>query len=50
MLLEHCRRENLTIIGDYICEVLTEFNVFDDEKRGMFLRLQVPVDFTRKIV
>ena len=50
MLLEHCRREDLTIIGDYICEVLTEFIVFDDDKHGMFLRLQVPVDFTRKIV
>ena len=48
MLLSHCKSEGLSICGDYICEVLTEFNVFDDEKRGMFLRLQVPVDFSRK--
>lgn len=48
MLLEHCNTTGLTISGDYICEVLTEFNVFDDEKRGMFMRLQVPVDFSRK--
>ena len=33
--------------GDYICEVMTEFNVFDSEKRSMFLRLQVPVQFSR---
>ena len=48
MLLGHCRDEGLIISGDYICEVLTEFNVFDDVKRGMFLRLQVPVGFSRK--
>ncbi len=44
-LLEYCRSQNYTICGDYICEVLTEFNVFDCEKRSMFLRLQVPVSF-----
>ncbi len=44
-LLEYCNENNYKIAGDYICEVLTEFSVFDDEKRGMFLRLQVPVAF-----
>jgi DNA-binding transcriptional MerR regulator len=44
-LLEYCTENNYKIAGDYICEVLTEFSVFDDEKRGMFLRLQVPVAF-----
>lgn len=44
-LLEFCKERNWIISGDYICEVLTEFNVFDSEKRNMFLRLQVPVKF-----
>ncbi len=44
-LLEFCKERNWLISGDYICEVLTEFNVFDSEKRNMFLRLQVPVKF-----
>lgn len=48
MLLDHCASTGMRISGDYICEVLTEFNVFDDEKRGMFMRLQVPVDFSEK--
>lgn len=44
-LLEYCKQHHYTICGDYICEVLTEFNVFDDKKRSMFLRLQVPLKF-----
>ncbi|MBQ2302598.1 MAG: MerR family transcriptional regulator [Oscillospiraceae bacterium] len=44
-LLDYCNENNYKVAGDYICEVLTEFSVFDDEKRGMFLRLQVPVAF-----
>lgn len=44
-LLEYCDTQNYRIDGDYICEVLTEFNVFDCNKRSMFLRLQVPVRF-----
>ncbi|MDD6032349.1 MAG: MerR family transcriptional regulator [Oscillospiraceae bacterium] len=46
-LLAHCREQGYEICGDYICEVLTEFNVFDQEKRPMFLRLQVPVSFQK---
>ena len=44
-LLEYCREHAYTICGDYLCEVLTEFNVFDDTRRSMFLRLQVPLKF-----
>ena len=44
-LLEFCKKMGYTISGDYICEELTEFNVFDDSKRNMFLRLQVPIKF-----
>lgn len=46
-LLSHCQEQNFEIAGDYICEVLTEFNVFDCDKRSMFLRLQVPVRFRK---
>ena len=44
-LLGACRSNGWHICGDYICEVLTEFNVFDNDRRSMFLRLQVPVSF-----
>ena len=47
LLLRHCKDEQFEITGDYICEVLTEFNVFDCEKRSMYLRLQVPVSFSK---
>ena len=42
-LLDFCREQNWSVNGDYICEVMTEFNVFDGDKRNMFLKLQVPV-------
>lgn len=44
-LLTFCKEKGYRIAGDYICEVMTEFNVFDSETRSMFLRLQVPVNF-----
>ena len=46
-LLRFCRDNHYIIAGDYVCEVLTEFNVFDSDRRSMFLRLQVPVSFLR---
>ncbi len=47
-LLDFCNENSYIICGDYICEELTEFNVFDDSKRNMFLRLQVPIKFSQK--
>lgn len=44
-LLGFCNKMGYALAGDYICEELTEFNVFDDSKRNMFLRLQVPIKF-----
>ena len=44
-LLEYCRRNRYRIIGDYICEVMTGFPVFESDPNSMFLRLQVPVAF-----
>ena len=44
-LLAYCKEHRYVVCGDYLCEVLTEFNVFDSEQRSMFLRLQVPLRF-----
>lgn len=44
-LIQYTEENHYSISGDYLCEVLTEFNVFDQNERGMFLRLQVPVKF-----
>lgn len=43
-LLDYCHSNNLTICGDYICEEINEMNIFDGQKRSMYLRLQVPVE------
>ncbi len=43
---EECKKNQYSINGDYLCEEITEFNVFDENKRNMFLRLQVPIRFT----
>lgn len=48
-LLAFCRNNGYRVAGDYLCEVLTEFNVFDGDQRSMFLRLQVPVDFSEPL-
>ena len=47
MLYDYCMQNKYTIAGDYICEVMTGFHVFDHDPRNMFLRLQVPVTFTK---
>lgn len=44
-LLDFISEKDLTVSGPYICEVMTEFNVFDSAQRNMFLRLQVPITF-----
>lgn len=46
-LLEYCIKNGYTISGDYICEVLMEYDIFDKGRRSMFLRLQVPVSFKK---
>ena len=46
-LLEYCHANRYVLNGDYICEEMTELNLFDNNKRNMFLRLQVPVIFTK---
>ena len=46
-LAEFCREKGYLPNGDYICEVLTEFIVFDNQDRGMFMRLQIPIKFSQ---
>ena len=44
-LLDYCNKNSYIINGDYICEVMTEFNIFDRTHRNMYMRLQVPIKF-----
>jgi DNA-binding transcriptional MerR regulator len=45
-LLDTIDKEGYRIIGDYICEVIAEFPLLERKKRGMFLRLQIPIKFS----
>ncbi|SHI52073.1 DNA-binding transcriptional regulator, MerR family [Dethiosulfatibacter aminovorans DSM 17477] len=42
-LLDHVSGNGYEIVGDYLCEVITELPVFDENSRGMYIRLQVPI-------
>lgn len=46
-LHQYCMEHEYMIMGDYICEVLTELNFSDHNKRSMFYRLQVPIRFEK---
>lgn len=48
-LLEYCQTNRYTPNGDYLCEEMTELNLFDNRKRNMFMRLQVPVTFSKNL-
>lgn len=45
-LLDAAEKNGYNIVGDYICEVLTELPIFQHNERGMFLRLQVPIKYS----
>lgn len=42
-LLDEVEKRKYTVVGDYICEVIADLPDYDDNERGMFFRLQVPV-------
>lgn len=42
-LLDEVNHRNYTITGDYICEVIADLPDYNDNERGMFFRLQLPV-------
>ena len=44
-LRKYCKEHNFELVGDYICEVLYELDIFESGKREMFFRLQVPIQF-----
>lgn len=44
-LLDEINKLNYTIAGDCICEVIMDSTVFDESRRNMFYRIQVPISF-----
>lgn len=42
-LLDEAHKRNYTVMGDYICEVIADLPDYNDNERGMFFRLQIPV-------
>ncbi len=43
ILIDYVNQEGLEIVGDYICEEITELPLFCNKSREMFIRIQVPV-------
>ena len=43
-LFHHIDEQGYQIIGDYVCEVVVELPIFDNNERNMYVRLQIPVD------
>ncbi len=44
-LFDHVEKRGFKIIGDYICEVITDLPVVETNHRGMLFRLQVPISY-----
>jgi len=44
-LVEEIEKRELEIVGDYICEVITEFPAFKENIRDMFFKIQIPIRF-----
>jgi DNA-binding transcriptional MerR regulator len=44
-LIAEIEERDLEIIGDYICEVITEFPAFRENIRDMFFKIQIPIRF-----
>lgn len=42
-LFDYIELNNYTIIGDYVCEVVVELPIFEQDERNMFIKLQIPV-------
>lgn len=43
MLLEEIDKKGYKVNGDYICEIIAEFAVLDDETRDVFYKIQIPI-------
>jgi DNA-binding transcriptional MerR regulator len=44
-LIAEIKKRELEIVGDYICEVITEFPVFKENVRDIFFKIQIPIKF-----
>jgi DNA-binding transcriptional MerR regulator len=44
-LIAEIEKRDLVIMGDYICEVITEFPAFRENIRDMFFKIQIPIRF-----
>ncbi|MEL7657103.1 MAG: MerR family transcriptional regulator, partial [Bacillota bacterium] len=42
-LLDYIKDNHYTITGDYICEVVAEFPIFNKAQRSMLYKIQIPV-------
>lgn len=42
-LIEEIEQRGFSINGDYICEVIAEFPIFEDEHRNIFYKIQIPI-------
>ena len=49
-LLAEVERQGCRICGDYLCEVLAEIPMMARQERGMFFRLQIPVEFCNSML
>ncbi len=43
-LFRYIDEKGYRIIGDYVCEVVVELPIFDNNERDMYVRLQIPID------
>ena len=41
-LLDYAHENGYEVIGDYICEVVVEMPIFEEERK-MFIKIQIPV-------
>lgn len=41
-LIDHAKEKGYDIIGDYICEVVAELPIFDEERK-LYIKVQIPV-------
>ena len=42
-LLDRIQESGFEVCGDYMCEVLVEFPVFEDDQRNMFYKIEIPI-------
>lgn len=45
LLMDNIKENKYKIVGDYICEAVTELPIFPQNERNMFIKLQIPIKF-----